>query len=139
MYGSGVSAKKPDDSPAGDEPTDGSSIGTLRRELARGTAELAVLSVLATGRRYGYELLKRLQRMDGDWEFKEGTLYPLLHRLEDGGYIEGEWQAEGRGRPRKYYVLTKTGLARAELLRSEWAVLIDSMRRLLTQLDGERP
>ncbi|MFC0531960.1 PadR family transcriptional regulator [Phytohabitans kaempferiae] len=113
------------------------ALDRLRRELARGTAELAVLSVLDTGRRYGYELLKLLQgTADGVLEVKEGTLYPLLHRLEDGGHITAEWEAAGRVRPRKYYAITPDGRDRLAMLRKEWNSVVDGMRALLEALDG---
>ena len=115
------------------------TIARLRRELARGTAELAVLSVLKGGRRYGYELLKVLQQAgEGALEVREGTLYPLLHRLEDSGHISATWEAEGRTRPRKYYALTPAGRTYLALLQSEWSGLVDGMRRLLDTLgEGE--
>jgi PadR family transcriptional regulator PadR len=112
----------------------------LRRELARGTTELAVLSVLQTGRRYGYELLKLLQQTGkGVLEVKEGTLYPLLHRLEDGGHISSSWEAEGRTRPRKYYAITAAGSARRAMLHAEWSSLVDGMWTLLQDLGKDAP
>ena len=117
---------------------DGSQPGVLdrlRRELARGTAELAVLSVLNGGRRYGYELLKLLQREGaGVLEIKEGTLYPLLHRLEDGGHIAALWETQGRTRPRKYYEITPVGRTRLALIRTEWSGLVNGMQKLLEAL-----
>jgi PadR family transcriptional regulator, regulatory protein PadR len=116
---------------SGTPPT--AALSHLRRELARGTAELAVLSALNTGQRYGYELLKLLQRAGkGVLEIKEGTLYPLLHRLEDAGHITGEWQAEGRARPRKHYAITAEGRTHLERLRAKWRALINGMQALLT-------
>ncbi|WP_181193229.1 PadR family transcriptional regulator [Prauserella shujinwangii] len=113
------------------------ALDRLRRELARGTAELAVLSVLSTRRRYGYELLKLLRETGGGLlEVKEGTLYPLLHRLEDAGHITASWEAEGRARPRKYYSLTPDGRTHLALLRGEWTALVAGMRTLLDTLDG---
>lgn len=135
--------------PYDDEVADsGDPAGTLdrlRRELARGTAELAVLSILDTGRRYGYELLKLLQQTAGGLlEIKEGTLYPLLHRLEDAGHIAAVWEAEGRARPRKYYALTTAGRDHLTLLRGEWDGLVAGMQALVTALgrgaaQGEAP
>jgi PadR family transcriptional regulator, regulatory protein PadR len=122
----------------GTSPT--AALSHLRRELARGTAELAVLSILNTDQRYGYELLKLLQQAgEGVLEIKEGTLYPLLHRLEDAGHITGEWKAEGRARPRKYYAITAEGRAHLELLRAEWRALINGMQALLTTLGEVEP
>jgi PadR family transcriptional regulator PadR len=107
-----------------------------QRELSRGTVELAVLSLIREERRYGYDLLSSLANATGGFVgIKEGTLYPVLHRLEDGGYIEATWEAEGRGKPRKYYGITPAGLARFELLRTEWSRLANGMERLL---NGDR-
>lgn len=116
-------------------PPGSATIARLRRELARGTTELAVLSVLGVRRRYGYELLKVLRETgEGVLEVKEGTLYPLLHRLEDSGHIEATWEAEGRSRPRKYYVITPEGRTYLAMLRAEWSGLVDGMRQLLDAL-----
>ncbi|MEU6782619.1 PadR family transcriptional regulator [Nonomuraea angiospora] len=122
------------------EATPGSAtVARLRRELARGTTELAVLSVLDVRRRYGYELLKLLRQAgEGVLEVKEGTLYPLLHRLEDAGHILATWEAEGRARPRKYYVITPEGRAYLAMLRAEWSGLVDAMRQLLDTLGEVR-
>ncbi|MET7329779.1 PadR family transcriptional regulator [Nonomuraea sp. NPDC005650] len=122
--------------PEDTEATPGSAtVARLRRELARGTTELAVLSVLDVRRRYGYELLKLLRQAgEGVLEVKEGTLYPLLHRLEDAGHILATWEAEGRARPRKYYVITPDGRTYLAMLRAEWSGLVDGMRQLLDTL-----
>lgn len=110
----------------------------IRRELTRGTAELAVLALVEQRQRYGYELLKELQAAGGQMlEIKEGTLYPLLHRLEDGGFIRGEWQAENRARPRKYYNITPAGRARAQLLKGEWMRLTGAIQAFLAALEKE--
>ncbi len=117
----------------------GLSLVRLRRELARGTAELAVLSILDSDRRYGYELLKLLRQVgDGVLEIKEGTLYPLLHRLEDAEQILATWEVEGRAKPRKYYAITPAGRSHLALLRAEWNSLVDGMRRLFDELDEVR-
>ena len=103
-----------------------------QRELSRGTVELAVLALIQEERRYGYDLLTSLADASGGFVgIKEGSLYPVLHRLEDAGYIEATWEAEGRGKPRKYYGITKPGRARLALLRTEWDRLAAGMGRLL--------
>ncbi|WP_052423627.1 PadR family transcriptional regulator [Nonomuraea candida] len=120
-------------------PPGSAAIARLRRELARGTTELAVLSVLGVRRRYGYELLKVLRETgEGVLEVKEGTLYPLLHRLEDSGHILATWEVEGRARPRKYYVITPEGRTYLTMLRTEWSGLVDGMRQLLDALGEVR-
>lgn len=110
----------------------------LHRELARGSAELMVLALLASGRCYGYELLKRVGERGGPMlEIREGTLYPLLHRLEDAGLVAGEWVAEGRARPRKYYAITAAGREHLALLAAEWRQLIDGIGSLLDDIEEE--
>ena len=103
-----------------------------QRELSRGTIELAVLALIKDQRRYGYDLLSSLAAATGGFVgVKEGTLYPVLHRLEDAGYIEATWEAEGRGKPRKYYAITAAGRRRLGLLRTEWERLAAGMEQLL--------
>jgi PadR family transcriptional regulator PadR len=115
------------------------SVSRLRRELARGTVELAVLSILSTRRRYGYELIKLLEHAGaGHLEVKEGTLYPLLHRLEDAGQITASWEVAGRTRPRKYYAITASGRDYLRMLRAEWIDLVKGMQNLLRTLDADR-
>lgn len=129
-----------DSSMTDDEQKDAvsSELDGIRRELARGTAELAVLSLVRIRRRYGYELLGELQAPGtAILEIKEGTLYPLLHRLEDAGHIVGEWHAEERARPRKYYSITPEGHERAQLLRDEWARLARAVQGFLKATDQE--
>lgn len=104
----------------------------IQRELSRGTMELAVLALIEARKRYGYDLLTSLgSASDGSLAIKEGTLYPALHRMEDAGYIEASWEAEGRAAPRKYYSITKQGKARLKALRAEWQRLSAGMERLL--------
>jgi PadR family transcriptional regulator PadR len=106
--------------------------GTIQRELSRGTTELAVLALIAARQRYGYDLLSTLGRAtDGSLAIKEGTLYPVLHRLEDGGFIAATWEAEGRTAPRKYYRITREGKTRLDALRTEWQRLVTGIDRLL--------
>ncbi|WP_186316240.1 PadR family transcriptional regulator [Catellatospora sichuanensis] len=121
------------------ELTGTASVSRLRRELARGTVELVVLSILNTGRCYGYELLKLVEQAGaGRLEVKEGTLYPLLHRLEDTGQITASWEAVGRTRPRKYYAITAGGRGHLQMLRTEWTDLVNGMQQLLHTLDDAR-
>ena len=103
-----------------------------QRELSRGTLELAVLALIHAKPRYGYDLLTSLtEATDGAFGIKEGTLYPVLHRLDDAGYLSADWQAEGRAAPRKYYSLTKAGKERLALLTGEWQRLASGMDRVL--------
>lgn len=105
----------------------------IQRELSRGTMELAVLSLIDIRKRYGYDLLTSIGTASkGSIVIKEGTLYPVLHRMEDAGYIKASWEAQGRASPRKYYQITKNGKARLEVLLTEWQRLTMGMERLLS-------
>ena len=94
-------------------------IGGWQSQLRKGAAELVLLSVLARGEAYGLEIFGRI-RAGGDL-VSEGSLYPLLARLEKAGRITGRWElpAEG-GNPRKYYSLTPEGAALATAMRGAW-------------------
>ena len=101
----------------------------LEHELRRGVVVLAVLSQLRE-LRYGYELRQSLAR-EG-LTIEEGTLYPLLRRLEAQGVLQSEWKTED-GPPRRYYVLNNAGRALLEQLASTWQGMNLAMDRLLTE------
>lgn len=99
-------------------------------ELKRGTLELVLLRLLVERPKYGYELVRALQEGD-EVAIKEGTVYPVLYRLEDRGWIAPEWQAPTRGVPRKYYQLTTAGRQRLEALQEEWRAFATWVEKLL--------
>jgi len=108
----------------------------LDRELKRGTLELVILTLLAERRMYGYELVTALAgRGNGLLTVKEGTLYPILYRLEELGHIEPEWEtpADGarRGVPRKYYRTTPAGRAELGRLILEWRAFANTISTIL--------
>ncbi len=93
----------------------------LERELRRGTLELLLLRLMESEKTYGYRLVSELRRRsEGLLEAREGTLYPVLYRLEDQGHIEASWQHRERGVPRKYYQLTARGQQRLVELEGQW-------------------
>jgi len=102
-------------------------INNLRLELRRGVVVLAVLSQMDTAR-YGYSLIQRLAEQG--LEIEEGTLYPLLRRLEKQGLLESEWEV-GEARPRKYYRISPEGRDVLKALSAEWFETIEMMRRIL--------
>jgi len=105
----------------------GEQINQLRMELRRGIVVLAVLSQMDTAR-YGYNLIQRLAEQGLDIE--EGTLYPLLRRLEKQGLLESEWEI-GEARPRKYYRISPLGREVLNTLRADWSETVEVMRRIL--------
>lgn len=102
-------------------------IDKLRLELRRGIIVLAVLAQLETAR-YGYSLIQSLTEQGFDIE--EGTLYPLLRRLEQQGLLESDWEV-GEARPRKYYRISAAGRRLLATLTAEWFATVAVMSRLL--------
>lgn len=79
------------------------------KELVKGSTSTLVLSVLASEDMYGYKIVKELEaRSEKAFLLKEGTLYPLLHSLEEGGYVESYW-VDMETKKRKYYHITRKG------------------------------
>lgn len=99
----------------------------MRMELRRGVLVLAVLAALRE-RQYGYSLRKKLLAAQIDIE--EGTLYPLIRRLEGYGLLESEW-SEHEGRKRRYYTISKEGKSLLETLSGEWESISGSLKNLL--------
>ena len=99
----------------------------LINELRRGTLVLTVLSQLHEPR-YGYSLKRRLA--DGGLEVEQGTLYPLLRRLESQGLLSSDWNTEG-SRPRRYYVISPEGQELLPRLKEEWNKIVSMMERML--------
>jgi PadR family transcriptional regulator PadR len=91
------------------------------RSLTRSCNEALILTVLERGPSHGYQLALDLEEESGGFfEFKHGTLYPILHKLEKDGLIEGTWSDEGiRGR-RRHYRLTEQGREYARAQRAAW-------------------
>ena len=98
------------------------------QNLARSCHEVLILSSLAEGPRHGYQLALEIEeRSDGSFRFNHGTLYPILHKLESGGYVDGTW-AESKGkRKRRQYALTTAGEKHLETLRTAWERFSDSL------------
>jgi PadR family transcriptional regulator PadR len=109
----------------------------IERELKRGSLELIVLHLLSQGEAYGYEIVSKLTAdTNGALEVTDGTLYPVLYRLERAGFVTVRWETPERGVPRKYYRLTDRGREELSQLTHEWTSFADAMSRLLRQ-EGE--
>jgi PadR family transcriptional regulator PadR len=105
----------------------------FERDLLRGSLDLMVLSVLAHGgKKYGYLIQKEVREASGGRvDLAAGTLYPLLHRLEDDGLIRSSWD-DSTGRERKWYDLTAAGRKRLTVQAQEWADYAACIQQLLT-------
>lgn len=81
---------------------------------------------------YGYQIIKELEkRSQGYFKFKEGTLYPALHRLERAGLIQGKWQRLPSGQQRKYYHITEMGYHSMAEQRSQWQDFVVAMNLII--------
>jgi len=106
----------------------------IERELKRGSLELIVLHLLSLGEAYGYEIVTTLtERTNGGLEVTDGTLYPVLYRLERAGFVAVRWETPQRGVPRKYYRLTEAGQEELGRLAHEWSTFANAMAQLLRQ------
>ena len=105
----------------------------MLRELRKGTASLLLLDLLAARPMYGFELAEALrERTNGVLAFKEGTLYPALHRLEAEGLVTPYWQDSPRGPRRRYYRLTARGRHALDERRAQWRTLVEAIDGALT-------
>ena len=103
------------------------SLENVVLELRRGVIVLATLSQLGS-EEYGYSLLKKLA--DLGLEVDQGTLYPLLRRLEAQGLLESVWKLE-ESRPRRYYVISAEGKKLLPKMKKEWAGIVSVMEKML--------
>ena len=116
--------------------------GEWSSQIRRGTLELCVLALIAEKPRYGYDLVSALER----WEplgvsdgraaqplaTTEGTVYPLLRRLQREGKVEASWRESAAGPPRKYYQLTPQGRDLLGRMMADWAELSEAVRETLS-------
>lgn len=100
-------------------------------ELKKGSAELLILSLLESRARHGYEIGKLIDaRSGGDLRFNAASLYPLLYRLEQHGWIEGRWVEKAGQRRRRYYRITKQGRTMLAQQRSAWRAFVAAVNRI---------
>lgn len=103
----------------------------IRSQIARGSAELAILSLLSQQPLYGFEIAKQIEeKTAGALSFTLASLYPMLYDLEKRGQIAGRWQANQAGRDRRYYSLTPAGKKQLAPLRKEWRNFFHALDQL---------
>jgi PadR family transcriptional regulator PadR len=101
------------------------------RELKKGSAELLILSLVEQRKRHGYEIGKLIEgRSAGAITFKIASLYLLLYRLEDRGWLQGRWVERAGERRRRFYKLTPVGRKVLASHRSRWDAFVDAVRRI---------
>ncbi len=97
-------------------------------QFKKGVLEMCVLSLLQDGDRYGYDVACELSKT---MEISDGSVYPVLRRLKDDGYVTSYLEEASGGPPRKYYVITETGSDYMNTLQSEWKQLTGNINKLL--------
>jgi transcriptional regulator len=103
----------------------------LDRELKRGSAELLILSVLEARPRHGYDLGKLIQtRSGGQLSFHVDSLYPLLYRLEERGWIKGTWVERPDERRRRFYKMTAEGRRVLAQQKKTWRAFVEAVQRV---------
>jgi PadR family transcriptional regulator PadR len=105
---------------------------TPRRDLLKGSSNSLLLCLLELQPMYGYQIVKELEaRSQGYFKFKEGTLYPALHRLEKSGLITGRWQILPNGRQRRYYYITAKGLSKLAMEKTQWQDFLNAVKLIM--------
>lgn len=109
----------------------------ISSNIKRGSAELAILSVLDGSPLHGYEIARRIERQtQGALRFTLASLYPLLYRMESRGWLRASWGETPAGRSRRYYRLTAAGRKKLAPLRREWKELFRALGRLAEAPDA---
>lgn len=102
------------------------------QNLARSSHEAMILATLVDGPRHGYQLALEIEdRSGGAFRFNHGTLYPILHKLESNGLIDGRWAESTGKRKRRQYALTAAGRQHLDRLSDAWTEFIDAFFRVI--------
>lgn len=104
----------------------------IDKGLIGGSTVLLVLTLLNESDKYGYEIIKELEiRSDKTFQFKEGTLYPVLHKLENDGFVKSYMAKGETGKERRYYQITKDGIKQLEDEKEKWKVFSLSVNKVV--------
>ena len=107
-------------------------MGTSKADLVRGTLDMLVLKTLALEPMHGLGISRRIHQItDGVFDVQPGSLFPALHRLEEDGWIEGEWGESENRRRAKYYRITSAGRRRLGEERQNWGQIVTAITKLL--------
>ncbi len=110
---------------------------SFNTDMLGSSVEAIILKLLRERMMYGYEIIKVVnERTQGAFTWKEGTLYPCLHRLEVEGVISSEWQPGAYGKSRKYYHLTRKGERLTDEKIAEWKHFSNAVNAILLQPAG---
>ena len=103
----------------------------ISKELLKGSTKMLILEMVKDENMYGYQMIKKLKEKSNNvFEFKEGTLYPILHSLEEEGLISSYWD-DTTGKKRKYYAITEKGKKQLKEKKEEWKIFSDGINQVL--------
>jgi PadR family transcriptional regulator PadR len=103
----------------------------LPKSLVAASAAPLILSILEEGESYGYAIIQRVGDLsDGEIAWTDGMLYPVLHRLEELGWVASRWEFGETGRKRKYYSLTRTGRKALAGQKEQWSLVHATLTKL---------
>lgn len=106
-------------------------------DLVQGTLDLLLLKILALEPLHAWAIGQRLKQVSGDvLQVSDGSLYPALHKLEQGGWIKGEWKVTDNGRRAKYYSLTRPGRKALQQEAANWERLSGAITRIVRLTEG---
>jgi PadR family transcriptional regulator, regulatory protein PadR len=103
----------------------------VSKDLVAASATPLVLSILSEKPNYGYAIIKRVHQLsNGQLQWTDGMLYPVLHRLEKQGLIKSRWEVSDEGRKRKYYQINKQGAQVLKDQKAQWEVAYSALKQL---------
>ncbi len=105
------------------------------RQMKKGVLDMLVLKLLASESKYGYQIIQELkEKSENTFQLKDGTLYPILYRLEDDGLVVSSWsEAKGKQTARKYYKITESGQAALEEIQAVWEQISDGISKIMEE------
>ena len=108
---------------------------SINKDLVAASSTPLVLAILVEGDSYGYAILQRVRELsEGELEWTDGMLYPVLHRLERSGLVESRWEKAESGRRRKYYRITQAGRKQLADERRQWRTVDQTLRKIWSEM-----
>lgn len=115
---------------------DNQGMKVLSKGLMAASSKPLILSILAQGETYGYDIIQKIESLsEGELEWADGMLYPLLHKMTSEGLISAQWRVIGEERKRKYYRLTSIGIETLQQEKSHWRFMNNLLNKTWNQLN----
>jgi DNA-binding PadR family transcriptional regulator len=109
----------------------------ITKDLVAASSRIMILSILSAGESYGYQILQSIKFLsENEWEWSDGMIYPILHRLENEKLITSRWEKIGENRKRKYYTITLKGIQFLEKAVKEWAFVHGTLQKAVALHHG---